>query len=111
MTMETKTAILLSEAFENEMQVDGEIGEVILESNSSTGYYWQYVTDNSGVYQLIEEIDLRSEPTVGLSGTPIKKIWKFKGIRKGIGNILFEYYAPGLKQPMKSLVIRLKVVE
>ena len=109
--METKTAVLLSEAFENELRLGGEIGEMILDNNSGTGYHWECVPDNSGVYSIIEEVNLHCSPAIGMVGTPTKRIWKIEGIREGEGSVLFENYPPGSRKPEKTLVVKLKVVK
>jgi len=86
--MEVKEGIALQEKFVNIMEVGGELGSVIKEFNGSTGTFWTYTPDNSGVYELVEETKMHpSVKAVGVSGLTV---WKFKAIKAGKGSIMFQ---------------------
>jgi len=106
-----ENGILLSEHFTNRVQINGELAWFMEEDNSgSTGYTWGYTPDNSGVYELVEEILLHAS-VPGATGVPGQKIWKFKAVRAGTGGILFELYPPGQNEPVKTVKVTIEAVE
>lgn len=85
------------------LEVGGEQAWFIKEYNASTGYSWSYTPDNSGVYELAEEIVLH--PSVeGAVGVPGALIWQFKAVRPGEGGMFFTLHAPGGKPIQKTEV-------
>ncbi len=105
--MEETSAILLSEHFENQLIVGGELAYVILEYNASTGYQWGYIPDNSGTTELVEKINLH--PSTQANGVPGKMCWKFKALKTGKGAMLFELYPPGQKEPVNKIIYNVQV--
>lgn len=99
--------ILLNSHFLNMMKVGGESGWFYRESNSaSTGYTWSCIPDNSGVYEMIEEVVLHaSTPAVGVPGAII---WKFMAVRAGKGTVLFELRAPGSGEVAERIAVTIE---
>jgi len=105
----TSSGILLTRHFPNTVPVGDELAWYMVTDNPSTGYSWGYIPDNSGIYELIEEIFLPASTQA--EGVPGKRIWKFKTVRPGTGAMLFELYPPGGKKPAKIVKVVLKAVE
>jgi predicted secreted protein len=106
--MEKKEDILLQNHFTNNMKINGELGWFSRDYNASTGYSWQYRPDDSGVYELVEEVILHpSTNAVGVAGMII---WKFKAVRAGKGNVLFELYPPSGIVPVETITIEIQVI-
>ena len=104
----SEQGMLLSSEGVNELTLDGARGWFMEEQNASTGYSWKYHPDNSGVYELVEEVSLA--PAVPVVGAPGKIIWELQGVREGTGKVMFEEYPPGSKQPSKVVPVEIKVV-
>ncbi|MDY6783256.1 MAG: protease inhibitor I42 family protein [Cyanobacteriota bacterium] len=105
--MGSENGIILNSHFDNKMAVNGELGWLIREFNASTGYTWRFTPDNSGVYELVEEIALH--PSTEESGVPGKIMWKFKGVKAGNGSILLELYPPDDTSSVESTTIAVTV--
>jgi len=103
------SGILLSGHFPNTVPVGGELAWYMVTENPSTGYRWGYRPDDSGVYELAEEILLH--PSTKAVGVPGEHIWKFKAVRPGTGVMLFELYPPGGKKQTKTVKVVFKAVE
>ncbi|MCP5047906.1 MAG: hypothetical protein GY940_12090 [bacterium] len=104
------TAISLSSYYVNQMKVGGETGWFTEPNNPSTGYYWKYTPDNSGVYNMFEKVTLKPSPPAGYVGAPGRVIWKFKGIKKGMGSAMFQLFPPGKNmQPVRTVIVRFNV--
>lgn len=107
--MNTTNAICLQSHFTNKLIVDGDIGWFIRSCNPSTGYNWQCVPDNSGVYEVVEQINLQPSTAQIVTGVPGKIIWKVMGIKQGSGRILFQLFPPGVDQPCETISLEIKV--
>ena len=105
--MEQNEGILLNSHFVNKLKVGGELAWFIKDYNASTGYTWQCYPDNSGVYEISEQVTLH--PSTDAVGVPGSIIWKFKAIAKGKGNIAFELMPPGSKEPSERIIISVEV--
>lgn len=101
--MSFSNEILLECQSQNRMRVNGELGWFIQEYNASTGYAWRCITDNSGVYELLEEVTL--QPSVNSEGGEGKQIWIFSAIKAGEGRVKFELYPPGASTAVKLLTV------
>lgn len=100
--------ICLCDQWTNEMKVGGEEGWVIREYNASTGYHWECVPDNSGVYEKVDDINLH--PSVEhATGVPGKHIWKFRALRPGKGEIMFKNIPPGQENAEEEHIVKLEV--
>jgi len=105
--MEKGSGILLDSHWNNKMAVNGELGWFVREFNGSTGYTWRFTPDNSGVYELVEEITLH--PSTEAVGVPGMVIWKLKGVKAGKGSVLFELYPPAATSPVETIAIAITV--
>ncbi len=104
------TAISLSNYYVNQMKVGGETGWFTEENNPSIPYYWVFTPDNSGVYKMVEKVTLKPSPPAGYVGAPGRLIWKFKGIKKGMGSAMFQLFPPGKgSNPVRTVVVRFNV--
>ena len=70
----------------------GQIGEIRLPSNPSTGYRWALVEPSTDLLTLLDHdfTAARSE----LMGAPGEERWSFQAVRKGAGELRFEYRRP-----------------
>lgn len=91
--MVLSTEVLLKSNLDNFLVIGDDIGWIIEENNVSTGYHWEILPDNSGTYEIIEDIALL--PATSLLGVSGYKIWKIKPIKIGTGTILLNKFAPG----------------
>ena len=107
--MKEESGILLNTHFMNFLKIGGELAWYSGEINASTGYHWQVVPDNSGVYEQVGTITLA--PSVPQAvGVPGMVIWQFKAVRAGKGSIAFERYAPGGTSPAERIIAQVEVV-
>jgi Predicted secreted protein len=105
--MDQKEGILLTEHFENFMSINGESTWVIKDYNASTGYRWEYRPDNSGTTELLEVVTLHpATKAVGVAG---KMGWKFKALKNGSGEILFELFPPGQQRAIEKSLYKVTV--
>lgn len=102
-------AVLLDSHFDNKMVIGAEIGWVLREYNPSTGYVWRCMSDNSGVYELVERIILHSPSNV--IGVPGMSIWKFSALREGKGIIKFVLIQQGEEDPVEEVTIKITVIK
>lgn len=105
--MEKESGIFLVSHWDNKLRLNGELGWFVREYNGSTGYTWAFKPDNSGVYELVEEITLH--PSTDAVGVPGMVIWKFKGVKAGQGSVLFELYPPAATSPVETTAITITV--
>ncbi|MBD2441443.1 protease inhibitor I42 family protein [Nostoc sp. FACHB-110] len=75
----------------------------------TNGYTWHFRPDNSGVYELAEEIVLH--PSTQAVGVPGMKIWNFRAIREGQGSVMFELFPPGQQEPAETVVLNIEITE
>jgi len=104
--MELKEAIALKEEFVNILKVNGEPAWFTAGYNASTGNFWKCIPDNSGIYELTEELILH--PSTKADGVPGIMQWKFKAIREGEGSIMFELNSPS-SDKKEQHIVRLEV--
>jgi inhibitor of cysteine peptidase len=69
----------------------GDIAQVILQGNATTGYTWHYTLTGDGVLTLVSDCYSITAPTsiVGAGGT---YTWNFKALKAGEASITFKYY-------------------
>ncbi len=104
--MEIHEDILLNSHFVNKMSIGGELGWYSQGYNASTGYQWTCRPDNSGVYEMVEEVVLH--PSTDAVGVPGMIVWKFKAVRDGKGSVLFELTPPGATEPVEKIVVTIE---
>ncbi len=101
--MSFSNEILLESQSPNRMRVNGELGWFIQEINALAGYVWRCISDNSGVYELVEEVTL--QPSVGTDSALGRQIWIFSALKAGEGQVRFELYPPGASTAIKQLTV------
>ncbi len=99
--------ICLVDHFVNKMTLGGELGWFVRDYSPSTGYQWRYLPDDSGRFDLVEEITLH--PSTDAVGVPGFRIWKFKANRECKGSLIFELYPPGRQEPVQRLRVEIEV--
>ena len=106
--MSPTSGILLSDKFDNFLQIGGEQAWFLEPENAgSTGYTWKFVPDDSGVYEEVEEISLHSATRV--VGPPGERIWKFQAVRPGRGSMKFLLLPPGEAEPSEVHYVNVNV--
>jgi len=70
----------------------GQIGEVRLPSNPSTGYRWALIEPATGLLTLMDHGFTAASTT--MLGAPGEERWTFKAVRVGTGELRFEYRRP-----------------
>jgi predicted secreted protein len=78
----------------------GEIYNVVLKGNPSTGYLWQYTTENDNVVKLDKESFSPDSTLTGADGT---FTWKFIALQPGETKLSFKYYRPWESEEKASL--------
>ncbi|MFP3974922.1 MAG: protease inhibitor I42 family protein [Chloroflexota bacterium] len=107
-------AVSVNASYNNE-QVElnvGELLEVTLESNASTGFQWQLaeITDPDVVEKKTDEY-VEPEGDEQVVGAPGKEIWTFKALDEGTANISMKYCRPWEEDadPAKTFVLTVVV--
>ncbi|WP_212191439.1 protease inhibitor I42 family protein [Carboxylicivirga sediminis] len=96
----------------NRVDYDIEVGELFqveLNANRTTGYSWKWM--NSESISIVDSIDLSYKPdTSALVGSGGAEIWIFKGMKPGIDSLKFEYSRPWEQNSVsKSKVVTIRV--
>jgi predicted secreted protein len=107
MEKKSETLLLAGKNIVTHLKVGGPVAWFQKENNPSTGYRWQCVPDNSGVYAEVAEVTL--VPNTGMVGTPGLVQWGFKAVKAGKGSIAFDHYAPGSSTPAERVIVDLDV--
>jgi len=105
--MDRKQDILLNSHFPNKMKVNGEMGWFTRDFNPSTGYFWHYRPDESGVYEVVEAVYLHA--STAAIGVPGMMVWKVNAVREGHGTILFELFPPTGSDPVETVAVAISV--
>ncbi len=107
-----ENGILLDVLTVNEIPLNGQLGWYIVDENYLRLYRWVYKDDFSGIYKLVEGTSLyHSTGNAGETWLPGKRIWKFIGLKEGQGQIKFELYHKNETIPVKTDIIKIKVVK
>lgn len=71
----------------------GETFDIMLPSNSSTGYRWQFVGElDTGVIQLVGQDYIAQQPVIPGSGG--MDVWTFQAVNAGDTTVELGYYPP-----------------
>ncbi|MBP2172079.1 protease inhibitor I42 family protein [Methanococcus voltae] len=65
----------------------GDVVEVSLNENPTTGYEWQYIKDNK--LELLSEEYIPNKNIMGIVGQGGSHVWKFKAVREGTSSLKF----------------------
>jgi len=68
---------------------NGEIFEIQLEENPSTGYEWHFFQLDKA---LLDIISIKKQPKSKFIGAPVISIWKIKALKSGESKIIMKYY-------------------
>lgn len=104
-----ENGVLLNEFFDNNLHIgtENEIGWFIADWIPSTGRTWQIIPDNSGVYEINEQIELPPAPYA--PGAPGAFIGKIKATKIGEGSCAFNLLHPGGKEIVKTITVKIVV--
>lgn len=88
----------------------GQTVELILASNMSTGYSWQYTAQPDA--SILEEIKNDYRQEIQFPGAPGEQFWVFKGTGPGTTTLVLGYQRPWEKEtaPLKTYSLEFKVV-
>jgi inhibitor of cysteine peptidase len=86
--LELKT-VPLRPAVKNTLQA-GDIGEVTLDGNMSTGYMWTCDISDTGVLELAAQ-DMQSSDKTGVVGGGETFYWYFRALKPGTATVTFDY--------------------
>lgn len=78
-------------------QIEMEVGQmlvVVLEANPSTGYRWDWVPSETGVFEQSGEADFEQGDTKGLVGAAERQILRFKTMQAGTAELELVYHRP-----------------
>ena len=72
----------------------GEAFDIVLPSNSSTGYRWNVIPElDENIVQFVEQGYIAEQPVIPGSGG--MDIWTFRAVSPGETTIMLGYYPPG----------------
>lgn len=84
----------------------GETFNIVMETNPSTGYQWQIVSELSNV-EFISTEYTTDEPV--LAGSGGVDVWTFKALSNGEVKITFGYFSPGGTEPEQTVTYHIIV--
>ena len=87
-----------AESDSDKIVATGNMFEVILDSNASTGYSWVAYFDEN----LLELIDQSYQVNSELIGAPGKEVFVFKALDSGSAQVNFSYMRPWENEPVKT---------
>ncbi|MFH0930015.1 MAG: protease inhibitor I42 family protein [Candidatus Moraniibacteriota bacterium] len=70
----------------------GEIIQIELEENGSTGYVWQIDNLDKTYFELVAEETRKTETENNLVGAPVVGVWKIKALKKGSSSVKMDYF-------------------
>lgn len=85
------TPVVLNKKEVNTLSV-GDIGQVLLDGNASTGYSWHYTLSSDDIISLISEY-YTSSAIPGIVGAGGTYTWNIKALKAGDTTITFKYYS------------------
>jgi inhibitor of cysteine peptidase len=94
-----------SELDDDKIVATGNMFEVILDSNASTGYSWVAHFDED----LLELIDQSYQVNSELIGAPGKEVFVFKALDTGRAQVDFSYQRPWENEPVKTETYRVTI--
>lgn len=107
----TITPVILDNSGDNTLSV-GDIGQIALEGNPTTGYSWNYTISDSSILELGSS-HYQSEAPEGIDGAGGTDTWDFRALKEGTATITFKYYRVWLGEsdaaPEDSLVFNVLV--
>ncbi len=90
------TPVVLKTGMDNKLSV-GEIAQIMLTGNPTTGYSWQYTIDDTSMLELSSDA-YRSDATGDEDGAGGTYTWDFRALKAGTTTITFKYYRAWLDE-------------
>jgi inhibitor of cysteine peptidase len=90
---------------------EGDIIQIELEENGSTGYIWQIDNLDKSYFELLSEDTRKTTTDNNLVGVPVVGIWQIKVLKQGAPSIKMDYYRPweGRESAIDHFVLNLRV--
>ena len=85
--------------------------KIVLKGNATTGYMWNAVVDNSGVYEVADEDYEPYDAAPGMVGVGGEYTATLKSVRQGKGSVIFEYSRSWEDSPIKRIRYDIEVDE
>ena len=87
----------------------GETFEIVLPSNTSTGYHWEILPElDVNIVEFVEQDYIPEEPVMPGSGG--MDVWTFRAVNAGVTTIVLGYYPPGNDaDPDESVTFSIRV--
>ncbi|MCS3900467.1 protease inhibitor I42 family protein [Methanococcus voltae] len=86
----------------------GDTFEISLNENPTTGYEWQYVSDNK--LELLSEEYMPNKNTLGIVGQGGSHTWKFKAVEEGISTLKFMNGRIFENTSVKNIFYEIKII-
>lgn len=84
----------------------GEMFNIVIDANPSTGYHWEIVSELSGVEFVSTEYTADEPVAPGSGGV---NVWTFKAVSAGETQITFGSYPPGASEPDQTVTFHIVV--
>lgn len=87
----------------------GETFDLVLPSNSSTGFRWQLVEElDPNIVELVDQAYIAQEPIMPGSGGV--DVWTMRAVNPGDATIMLGYYPPGDEiEPAETVIFSIEV--
>ena len=78
--------------------------EIDLESNPTTGYQWQYDTNEDSIIKEVSKVYKKDDVQEGITGSGGTDIWTFEGLKEGSTEVTFKYLRPWEGEAIKTRI-------
>lgn len=86
----TITPVVLDNTTDNTLSI-GDIGQVLLQGNPTTGYSWQYTISDTSVIDISSD-KYQTDAPEGIVGAGGTYLFEFRALKQGTATITFKYY-------------------
>lgn len=109
-TPSAQTRLALTDPFQPMEVLTGETFNIVIDSNPSTGYHWEIVSELNGVEFISTEYTADEPVAPGSGGVDV---WTFKAISAGEVKITFGYFPPDVNvtEPQQTVTFHIVVVK
>jgi predicted secreted protein len=89
----------------------GEVFQIELEENGSTGYVWQIDNLDQNYFELLSEDTKKTTTDNNLVGAPVIGIWQIKALKQGSSSIKMDYSRPweGKESAVDHFAVNLEI--
>lgn len=99
---------------DNGKEVSVNVGDIIqieLEENGTTGYVWQIDNLDKTYFELVSEDTKKTTADNNIAGAPVIGIWQIKALKQGSSSIKMDYFRPweGRESAIDHFVVNLRV--